>query len=131
MVYLFFLFIYKIQLVAVFRLYKLFRVAFLKYEIVDRIPIFKRKSSYSFQEILEEIKLKEFSLLDVSNKSYRSSFCCSVISNCRKFDWFVDVTYTYHINIGIHSDYLCVCIKNKRIFSYLDNIRKPHWNFIF
>jgi hypothetical protein len=36
------LFIYKIQLIAVFRLYKLFRVAILKYEIVDRIDIFMR-----------------------------------------------------------------------------------------
>jgi len=86
MVYLFFLFIYKIQLVAVFRLYKLFRVAFLKYEIVDRIHIFMSKSSHSFQEILEEIKLKEFSLLDISNKSYRSSFDCLVVSNCTKLD---------------------------------------------
>jgi hypothetical protein len=86
MVYLFFLFIYKIQLVAVFRLYKLFRVAFLKYEIVDRIHIFMRKSNHSFQEILEEIKLKEFCLLDISNKSYRSSFECLAVSNCTKLD---------------------------------------------
>ncbi len=71
MVYLFFLFMYKIQLVAVFRLYKLFGVAILEYEIVDRIHIFIRKSSHSFQEILEEIKLKVFFLLDISNKSYR------------------------------------------------------------
>jgi hypothetical protein len=56
MVYLFLLFIYKIQLVVVFRLYELFRVAFLKYEIVDRIDIFMGKSSHSFQEILEEVK---------------------------------------------------------------------------
>jgi hypothetical protein len=42
MVYLFVLFIYKIQLVAVVRLYKLFRIAFLKYEIVRRIDIFMR-----------------------------------------------------------------------------------------
>jgi hypothetical protein len=86
MVYLFLLFIYKIQLVVVFRLYKLFRVAFLKYEIVDRIHIFMRKSSHSFQEILEEIKLKEFSLLDISNKSYRSSFDCLIVSKCTKLD---------------------------------------------
>jgi hypothetical protein len=85
MVYLFFLFIYKIQIVIVFRVYKLFRVAFLKYEIVDRIHIFIRKSSPSFQEILE-IKLKEFSLFDISNKSYRSSFDCLVVSNCIKLD---------------------------------------------
>ncbi len=45
-----------------------------------------RKSSHSFQEILEEIKLKEFSLLDISNKSYRSSFDCLVVSNCTKLD---------------------------------------------
>ncbi len=69
MVYLFFLVIYKIQLFVVFRLYKLFRVAFLKYEMVDRIHIFMRKPSHSFQEVLEEIKLKEFSLLNITNKS--------------------------------------------------------------
>ncbi len=86
MVYLFFLFIYKIQLVAVFRLYKLFRVAILKYGMVDRNHIFMRKSSHSFQEILEEIKLKEFSLLDISNKSHRSSFDCLLLSNCTKLD---------------------------------------------
>jgi hypothetical protein len=119
-------FIYKIYLVLVFRLYKLFRVAFLTYEIVGKIHSFN-----SFQEILEEIKLKEFSLLDISNKSYRSRFGCWVISNCTKFDWLVDVIYTYYNNTGIHSDYLYVCVKNKRIFSYLDNIRKPHWNLIF
>ncbi len=84
------LFIYKIQLVAGFRLYELFRVAFLKYEIVDRIHIFMRKSSHSFQQILEEIKFKEFSLLGISNKSYRSSFDCLVVSNCTILDWFVD-----------------------------------------
>ncbi len=77
---------YKIQLAAVVRLYKLFRVAILEYEMVDRIGIFMRKSSHSFQEILEEIKLKEFSLLNVSNKSYRSSFDCLVVSNCTKLD---------------------------------------------
>ncbi len=86
MVYLFFLFIYKIQLVAVFRLYKLFRVAILKYEMVDGIDIFMRKCSHSFQEILEEIKLKVFSLLDRFNKSYCSSFDCLVVSNCTKLD---------------------------------------------
>jgi hypothetical protein len=78
MVYLF----TKIQLVVLFRLYKLFRVAFLEYEIVDTIPMFMRKSSYSFQEI----KLKEFSLLDISKKSYHSSFDCLVVSNCTKLD---------------------------------------------
>jgi hypothetical protein len=78
------IFIYKIQLVVVFRLYKLFRVVILKYEIVDRIHIFMRKSSHSFQEILEEIKLKEFSLLYISNESYRSCFDCLVVSNFTK-----------------------------------------------
>jgi hypothetical protein len=32
-----FFFIYQIYLVAVFSLYKVFKVAFLKYEIVDKI----------------------------------------------------------------------------------------------
>jgi hypothetical protein len=45
-----------------------------------------KKSSHSFQEILEEIKLKEFSLLDISNKSYRASFDCLVVSNYTKLD---------------------------------------------
>ncbi len=54
--------------------------------MVDRIHIFMRKSSHSFQEISEEIKLKEFFLLDISNKSYHSSFDCLVVSNCTILD---------------------------------------------
>ncbi len=37
--FIFFLFIYKIYFIAAFRLYKLFGVAFLKYEIVDKIQV--------------------------------------------------------------------------------------------
>jgi hypothetical protein len=37
---------------------------------------FMRKSSHSFQEILEEPRLKEFSLLDISSKSYRLRVFC-------------------------------------------------------
>jgi hypothetical protein len=61
-------------------------LVFSKYEMVDRIHLFMRKSSHSFQEILEEIKLKEFSLLDMSYKSYRSTFDCLVVSNGTKLD---------------------------------------------
>jgi hypothetical protein len=54
--------------------------------ISAHINDYQRKSSHSFQEVLEEIKLKEFPLLDVSYKSYRSTFDCLVVSNSTNLD---------------------------------------------
>jgi hypothetical protein len=40
--FLFPFFIYQIYLIAILNIYKVFKVAFLKYEIVDKIHSFKR-----------------------------------------------------------------------------------------